>query len=62
LDKLIPAEQRQTILDKLRANKKSYVNGEFSDADHGFFCDQRASYQPQAAKQAWTLMLEFLRS
>jgi carboxymethylenebutenolidase len=62
LDKHIPAEQRQTILDKLRANKKSYVNVEFSDADHGFFCDQRASYQPQAAKQAWTLMLEFLRS
>ena len=62
LDKHIPTEQRQKILDTLRAHRKSYVNVEFSDADHGFFCDQRASYQPQAAKQAWTLMLEFLRS
>lgn len=62
LDKHIPVEQRQKVLDTLRTNGKSYVNVEFSDADHGFFCDQRASYQPQAAKQAWTLMLEFLRS
>jgi carboxymethylenebutenolidase len=62
LDKHISVEQRQKILDMLRAHKKSYVNVEFSDADHGFFCDQRASYQPQAAKQAWILMLEFLRS
>lgn len=62
LDKHIPVEQRQKVLDTLRANGKAYVNVEFSDADHGFFCDQRASYQPQAAKQAWTLMLEFLRS
>jgi carboxymethylenebutenolidase len=34
----------------------------FSDADHGFFCDERVSYQPRAARQAWSLMLEFLRS
>lgn len=61
-DKHITVEHRQKVLDTLRANGKSYVNVEFSDADHGFFCDQRASYQPQAAKQAWTLMLEFLRS
>ena len=62
LDKHIPVEQRQKVLDTLRANRKSYVNVDFSDADHGFFCDQRASYQPEAAKQAWTLMLEFLRA
>ena len=62
LDKHIPVEQRQKVLDALRANGKSYVNVEFSDADHGFFCDQRASYKQQAAKQAWTLMLEFFRA
>jgi carboxymethylenebutenolidase len=36
------------------------VNVEFSDADHGFFCDARSSYNPSAAKQAWALTLTFL--
>jgi carboxymethylenebutenolidase len=36
------------------------VNVEFSDADHGFFCDARASYKETAAKQAWELALKFL--
>jgi len=31
-------------------------------ADHGFFCDERASYEPRSARQAWALTLEFLRS
>ncbi len=33
---------------------------EISDADHGFFCDARASYNPTAAALAWTLSLKFL--
>jgi carboxymethylenebutenolidase len=40
--------------------KKAFVNVEFSDADHGFFCDVRASYKETAAKQAWELALKFL--
>jgi carboxymethylenebutenolidase len=36
------------------------VNVEFSDADHGFFCDARSSYNPNAARQAWALALAFL--
>ncbi len=32
----------------------------FSKADHGFFCDARASYNAVAAKEAWSLTLEFL--
>jgi carboxymethylenebutenolidase len=32
-----------------------------SAADHGFFCDARASYNPVAAKEAWSLTLEFLK-
>jgi carboxymethylenebutenolidase len=34
----------------------------FSDADHAFFCDERGAYEPNAARQAWALTLEFLRS
>jgi carboxymethylenebutenolidase len=36
------------------------VNVEFSDADHGFFCDARSSYNANAARQAWALVLMFL--
>ena len=62
LDKHIPAEQRRQVTDALTAHKKIYVNTEFSRADHGFFCDERASYEPHSAREAWTLTLEFLRS
>ena len=34
-----------------------------ADADHGFMCDARAAYQPEAAAQGWRLLLEpFSRS
>lgn len=61
-DQHIPPEQRATIIDALKEHRKTYVNVEFSDADHAFFCDQRASYNPTAARQSWALALEFLRS
>lgn len=46
----------------MRAAGKPYVNVVFSEADHGFFCDARASYHPVAAAQAWPLTLAFLES
>lgn len=62
LDKHIGPEQRGTVVDALSKNKKTYINVEFSDADHGFFCNERASWQPRAARQSWALLLEFLRA
>jgi carboxymethylenebutenolidase len=62
LDKNITAEHRKAVADALTAVKKSYVSAEFSDADHGFFCDERPAYNAKAARQAWALSLEFLRS
>jgi len=62
LDKHIPPEHRKAVTDALSAQRKTYVNVEFSQADHGFFCDERASYEPRSARQAWALTLEFLRS
>lgn len=62
LDKHIPAEQRRAVTERLSEEKKIYVNAEFSRADHGFFCDERAAYEPHSARQAWALTLEFLRS
>lgn len=46
----------------MRDAGKSYVNVVFSDADHGFFCDARAAYNPAAAAQAWPLTLAFLET
>jgi carboxymethylenebutenolidase len=60
LDTHIPQDQIRAVIDALKQAKKTYVNVEFSDADHGFFCDARASYKETAAKQAWDLTLQFL--
>jgi carboxymethylenebutenolidase len=61
LDAHIGPDAVQTVANALREAKKDYVNVEFSNADHGFFCDARASYNPVAAKEAWSLTLEFLK-
>jgi carboxymethylenebutenolidase len=31
-----------------------------SYADHGFHCDERTSYNPDAAAEAWAMTLAFL--
>ena len=62
LDRHIPPEHRKAVTDALTAAHKSYVNVEFSNADHAFFCDERSAYEPNAARQSWALTLEFLRS
>jgi carboxymethylenebutenolidase len=62
LDRHISAEHRKAVTDALTAQTKPYVNVEFSQANHGFFCDERGAYEPHAARQAWALTLEFLRS
>jgi carboxymethylenebutenolidase len=60
LDQHITPEHVQMITGKLREAKKTFVNVEFSDADHGFFCDARASYNAKAAAEAWPLTLAYL--
>jgi carboxymethylenebutenolidase len=62
LDKHIALEVRRSVVDAVAVQHKPYVNIEFSQADHGFFCDQRPAYEPKSARQAWALTLEFLRS
>jgi carboxymethylenebutenolidase len=58
-DKHITSEHRQTIAEGMHASKHPSVQVTFSDADHGFFCDQRPSYNPAAAKLSWNLTLSF---
>jgi carboxymethylenebutenolidase len=61
-DRHIAPEQVQAMTGALRAAGKTFVNVEISNADHGFFCDARASYSPAAAALAWPLTVTFLRS
>ncbi|MEQ9550322.1 MAG: dienelactone hydrolase family protein [Coleofasciculus sp. G3-WIS-01] len=52
-DASIPAEQVNQIEAELKKHQISHQIFRYEGADHGFFCDQRASYNPQAAKDAW---------
>ncbi len=60
LDRHLGPEVTRAVTEAIRAAGKPFVNVEFSDADHGFFCDARSSYNPNAARQAWALVLAFL--
>jgi carboxymethylenebutenolidase len=62
LDHHIPAEQRNQVTSAMRDAKKEYIDIVFSYADHGFFCDARKSYQPDAARLAWDTTQSFLNA
>jgi carboxymethylenebutenolidase len=58
-DQHISREQVDTVTRALDAAGKPYVNTVISYADHGFHCDARGSYHPEAAREAWALTLAF---
>lgn len=60
-DPHISTEQRGRITHALDEAGKSYTATVFSQADHGFFCDQRSSYHAKSATLAWPLMVGFLK-
>ena len=62
LDGHIKPEHAKMVTDGMRAANKPFASVEFSDADHGFFCDVRASYNANAASQAWPLTLAYLKN
>ena len=59
-DTHIPPEQRRAVIDALSQAGKAYTTVEFSEAGHGFFCDQRPSYHAVSARRAWVLTRDFL--
>lgn len=61
-DKHITKETIDAIIGEMDKAEKKYTNVVISDADHGFFCDERSSYNPVAAKEAWALTLSFLET
>lgn len=62
LDQHITAEHRNQVMAAMREAKKEYVDIVFSNADHGFFCDARKSYEPNAAKLSWDVVQSFLNA
>ncbi|MHB8635942.1 MAG: dienelactone hydrolase family protein [Fimbriimonadaceae bacterium] len=61
LDKHIGPETIRAVEDALTAREKEFINVVISMADHGFFCDERASFSADAAAIAWPTTLAFLR-
>ncbi|MGH0031424.1 MAG: dienelactone hydrolase family protein [Myxococcota bacterium] len=53
-DTLIPQDQVATIREALEKAGTDHEVVVYPGADHGFFCDQRATYQEAAAKDAWS--------
>lgn len=61
LDQHISQGNIAEVIAAVDAAKKPYVNTVISYADHGFNCDERPSYHPDAAREAWALTLAFLQ-
>jgi carboxymethylenebutenolidase len=57
-DALIPQSQVEAIRSALRAGKVSHDIVVYPGADHGFFCDQRATYEKESAADAWRRVKE----
>jgi carboxymethylenebutenolidase len=59
-DRYISAEQRRQTVDAMHAAGKKFIGVLHDDVDHGFFCDERGSYDASAARSAWVLVTDFL--
>ena len=62
LDTHIPTETVRQVADRLREAGKEYTEVVFSSAQHGFACDERASYHAGAARQSWAMTEAFLET
>ena len=61
-DQHIPAEHGNQVMTSMRESKKEYIDILFSNADHGFFCDARQSYEPNSARLSWDVVQSFLNA
>ena len=59
-DPLIPAGDREAIqaaLEKEDPSGERLRSVEYAGADHGFMCEARSSFNPQASAQGWRMLL-----
>lgn len=57
-DPLIPNEQVDRIEAELQKQHIAHKIFRYEGANHGFMCDRRSSYNPDAAKDAWQKVLD----
>jgi carboxymethylenebutenolidase len=57
-DASIPVEETEQIEAELKKYNIPHSIFRYPHADHGFFCDQRGQYNPEAAADAWQKVLE----
>ncbi len=57
-DPLIPNEQTEQIEAALKQHDIPHQIFRYEGATHGFMCDRRESYNPSAARDAWTKVLD----
>ena len=60
-DTSIPAEQIESTRAALQAAGKVHEVVVYPEAQHGFHCDARATYDAESAADAWTRALHWLR-
>lgn len=60
-DASIPHDQIVEIEKKLTDSKVSFEVDIFENSDHGFFCDERKSYNQQDSSVAWAKTIAFLK-
>lgn len=60
-DQSIPTKEVNKIEATLNKHEVLHRIFRYKDADHGFFCDQRASYNEAAAKDAWEQVKQLFR-
>jgi len=58
-DPLIPQEHVDKITAELTNKKVNFQIKVYPDATHRFFCDERPSYHPDSAKDAWEKLKSF---
>lgn len=61
-DASIPPEQVQKIEAALKLHQIPHQVFRYPEAEHGFFCDQRASYNSEAAQGAWQKVLQLFET
>jgi len=61
MDASISHDDIGAIEQKLTASKVPFEVSIFENSDHGFFCDERKSYNEADAEVAWKITLKFLK-
>jgi carboxymethylenebutenolidase len=59
VDPFIPLERIRQIESRFKELGKEYTLKVYSDANHGFFCHERSSYNHLAAEDSWHELIRF---